>query len=627
MPRNQTYIDIATKRQAMLERLKSGQVRDFAKAIKAIEKLVRQTLLVIEEDVSGFSYSKLNALLSQLRRDQATVFNTATTAFLAEAADISALYMSYEIGDLEKTVDLRGTKLNDFTKKEVFSKVIKRPLTTDGQLLEPWIKSVTDREIARVNSAIRAGHSQGLTNQQFVQKVVGTKSKRYKDGILETSRRNASTMVRTSVQHAASAARQETWEANRDVISKYEFLATLDRVTSTQCRALDGRQFEFGKGPIPPIHPNCLLPGTLITGICGITHVFKRAYKGKAVRIKTRSGNVLTVTPNHPILTKRGWLGAQFLNVGDKCFVNSFAKGVVSPKGENNTAYATVEQIAEAFGSAFEVPPCEVPTSAPNFHGDGTNNEVTKVWAKRDLLPVFYTPKVKHRGKGGFIMRDCNAVVFRFGFSAFSQFFYRGSSTLGRFMCFLGKMRDLFRGRKIHSGLLLFGTVPQFDVAFSQNSLNGSWADAEFLRKSTDTNSSFIFTDDIVDIQVFNFTGHVYNLQTENHIIESNGIITHNCRSTTIPVLNKKFSFLSEGRTRSAETGPVSANTSYYDWLKRQPKSVQVEVLGPTRAKLFHDGGMSAERFRELQFDRNFEPLTLDEMRALEPEAFKRAGI
>jgi len=355
MPKPMSYIDLATKRQVMLERLKSGQVRDYAKAIKKLEKLIRQTLLALEEDIGEMSRTKLNKLLSQLQADQAAVFKTGTTALTANLADISALYMSQEVADLKRTVDLRGTKLNSFTKKEVFAKVINRPLTTDGQLLGPWIKNFSNREVARVNNTIRAGWSQGKTNQQLVQEIIGTKARNYKDGVLNTTRRNASTVVRTSVQHTASAARQETWEANRDVVDKYEFLATLDRITSTQCRALDGEVFEFGKGPIPPIHPNC--------------------------------------------------------------------------------------------------------------------------------------------------------------------------------------------------------------------------------------------------------------------------------RSTTIPVLNEKYSFLSTGRTRSGETGPVSADASYYDWLKKQPVSVQKEVLGPTRAKLFKDGGMSAERFRELQFDRNFEPLTLDEMRVLEPEAFEAAGL
>jgi hypothetical protein len=100
-----------------------------------------------------------------------------------------------------------------------------------------------------------------------------------------------------------------------------------------------------------------------------------------------------------------------------------------------------------------------------------------------------------------------------------------------------------------------------------------------------------------------------------------------NCRSTTIAVLDPKFDFLIQGRTRSAEFGPVSGDASYYDWLKRQPEGFQVQALGPTRAKLFREGGLSADDFSKLQLDRNFQPLTLDEMRALEPEAFKAAGL
>jgi SPP1 gp7 family putative phage head morphogenesis protein len=352
---NEDYISLAIKRQAVLERVKSGQVRNFAKEIKKIERLIQSALLGLEDDIGELSRTKLNKLLSQLRADQAAVYKTATTAFLGDAATIAGVAAAQEVIDLKRTVDLRGTKLNAFTSKEVWSKVIQRPLTTDGQLLEPWVRDFSDREVKRVNNAIRNGWAQGKTNQELVRQIVGTKSKRYKDGILQTTRRNASSIVRTSVQHVSSAARQETWEANRDVIAKYQIIATLDKKTSPICRTLDGEVFEFGKGPIPPLHPNC--------------------------------------------------------------------------------------------------------------------------------------------------------------------------------------------------------------------------------------------------------------------------------RTTTIPVLDPKFDFLAKGRTRSAEGGPVSAKTTYYDWLKRENKATQVQILGPTRAKLFRDGGMTAERFSKLQFDRNFEPLTLDEMRAIEPEAFKRAGL
>jgi len=355
MASNEDYLSLSIKRQALLERVKSGQVRNFAKEIKGIETLVRQTLLGLDDELSTLSQSKFNKLLSQLRTDQLTIYNAATATFLENAATIAGVAAAGEIVALEKTVNLKGTKLNELSQKKVWPKVLKRPMTTDGKLLTPWFKEFTAKEINRVNSAINYGRSVGRTNQQLVQQIVGTKSKNYKDGLLQTTRRNASTHVRTSVQHAASAAQYETWEANRDVVKQYQWVSTLDGGTSPICRELDTEIFDFGKGPIPPIHPNC--------------------------------------------------------------------------------------------------------------------------------------------------------------------------------------------------------------------------------------------------------------------------------RSATIPVLDSKFDFISKGRTRSAEDGPVSAKTTYYDWLKRQDKKTQVEVLGPTRATLFRDGGMSAKRFKDLQFDKNFEPLTLDEMQKIEPEAFERAGL
>ena len=106
-----------------------------------------------------------------------------------------------------------------------------------------------------------------------------------------------------------------------------------------------------------------------------------------------------------------------------------------------------------------------------------------------------------------------------------------------------------------------------------------------------------------------------------------------NCRSTTAAVLDDRFAVLDEGGTRSArdpETGrsqQVPADQSYYGWLKQQPADFQDSVIGPARGQLFRSGGLSAQRFAELQLGRNFEPLTLDQMRRLEPVAFERAGL
>lgn len=93
-----------------------------------------------------------------------------------------------------------------------------------------------------------------------------------------------------------------------------------------------------------------------------------------------------------------------------------------------------------------------------------------------------------------------------------------------------------------------------------------------------------------------------------------------NCRSS--------FEIVYDGYTapkQRASMDGVVKNQTYYEWLKDQPARYQDEVLGKTRAKLFRDGGMSVERFGALQLDKHFTPLTLEQMRALEPRAFKKA--
>lgn len=98
-----------------------------------------------------------------------------------------------------------------------------------------------------------------------------------------------------------------------------------------------------------------------------------------------------------------------------------------------------------------------------------------------------------------------------------------------------------------------------------------------------------------------------------------------NCRSTTIPKIDG-IDLLSE-TTRASADGQVAATTTYYDWLKKQSAGFQDDALGVTRGRLFRRGGLSSEEFAQLNLDKNFEPLTLDEMRQKNPRAFERAGV
>lgn len=78
-----------------------------------------------------------------------------------------------------------------------------------------------------------------------------------------------------------------------------------------------------------------------------------------------------------------------------------------------------------------------------------------------------------------------------------------------------------------------------------------------------------------------------------------------------------------EGKTRASMDGQVGADTSYADWISRQSAARQDEVLGPTRGRLMRQGKLPLAEMYSIRG----EPLTLDELRKKDAEAFKRAGL
>lgn len=92
------------------------------------------------------------------------------------------------------------------------------------------------------------------------------------------------------------------------------------------------------------------------------------------------------------------------------------------------------------------------------------------------------------------------------------------------------------------------------------------------------------------------------------------------CRSTAIGLLKGQEAMYG---ARASGDGPIDANTSYGGWLARQVDSVQNEVLGVKRAKLFRDGGLTIDKFST----ERGRWLSLDELRKKDAEAFERAGL
>lgn len=70
-------------------------------------------------------------------------------------------------------------------------------------------------------------------------------------------------------------------------------------------------------------------------------------------------------------------------------------------------------------------------------------------------------------------------------------------------------------------------------------------------------------------------------------------------------------------------TGRVPGKTTYQEWLKKQPKQFQEDVLGKTKAKLFRDGSLPLTKY----VDRAGNELSLADLARKEVAAFKAAGL
>lgn len=127
----------------------------------------------------------------------------------------------------------------------------------EGKLLKEWVEDLSENTRRKLRDAIRMGMAEGESIDSMARRIRGTKAQKYKDGIMEISRRESQAMVRTAVNHTATRAREMIYQDNDELISKVQWVATLDSRTCPFCQPLDGKTFPVDKGERPPLHINC----------------------------------------------------------------------------------------------------------------------------------------------------------------------------------------------------------------------------------------------------------------------------------------------------------------------------------------------------------------------------------
>lgn len=181
--------------------------------------------------------------------------------------------------------------------------------------------------------------------------------------------------------------------------------------------AMDGERFALEEGLYDSDVGENVKPGELVNCFPGDSHLhgfpfaeklYRRFYSGELAQVVTDNGTVFSVTPNHPILTLKGWKPAGLLNEDDYV-LQTCGDNVSAGEFYKQGTVPTFQQLFDSFvlaGATTTV----FDGSASQFHGDGTDCEVDVIDINGLLANVSDAQVVQKGGEFGFSASDVAAI-------------------------------------------------------------------------------------------------------------------------------------------------------------------------------------------------------------------------
>ena len=289
-------VDIATRHQVYLERLKAGELKrtdvlfarlnaDLSRVLNALPTTELGVLTLIQRA----------RLLEAIRKNQQEAYQEHMAVIASSLKDLSAFSVEFETESIDAATAETVEAVQDEDAAPVWAAVQDRPMGATGKLLSVWLAGWATNEVTRATDLVRRAIAEGWTVSRVLKAFRGTAQAKYDDGLFASARRNTRATLNTAIQHVSTTSRAHAMEhtsfqprgtprvktdaegnvtsiprAARDAAGRagirvgsnirlrgYRWVSILDDATSQICRSLDGQVFRFGAGPLPPAHVNC----------------------------------------------------------------------------------------------------------------------------------------------------------------------------------------------------------------------------------------------------------------------------------------------------------------------------------------------------------------------------------
>lgn len=368
-------------------------------------------------------------------------------------------------------------------------------------------------------------------------------------------------------------------------IDEYIWRTSQDERVRPTHRVRNGKKYKWSDPGIKPGSEIRCLPGNSMVDFSnGCRRLFRHWHAGQATRLWMENGLVFQATPNHPMLTSRGWLPINLIQEGDY-IIHSVIDGIFVSKNHNNGA---VSRIDDAFKTLAQFGRRDVAFGSPaDFHGDGTETQIDIIDFNR-LLSGYEVSRILQSGSQfGFSESNNSAFSSRAPQQEFVTSFFASGSDVGgsvQSLSFFGaetfppdahsaasvalygasvfnrSNNNLSRNSEFFGQSLYAGTIdmPSNNIGFGQSNnsiaggtpLSGGSVQppsaeefADMVRVAAENGGGFLDSLPFpykalraVKKDIGVFVGHVYNLETDIGWYLADSLVTHNCRCNAEPV-------------------------------------------------------------------------------------------
>lgn len=451
-------------------------------------------------------------------------------------------YSKKEIEFFAMKAAKRGNKFNS----ENFQRQFKAVLGVEIPLVEPYLDSTIKSFVKQNVSLIKS------IPEQYFDRIEQTVLRDVQSGTLtEEIAEDVDDIYGVSESKATLIARDQTAKLNGNLaqmrqtevgVYRYIWSTSLDERVRDSHAAKEGEIFSWDDPPADTGHPgediNCVPDFASVSLHAPTKKAFRRWYDGELTEVISESSESLRVTPNHPVLTTRGWVPAHLLKIGDYLVEAPNQNGdlfIENPKRRDATAEEVFSSFRK-FGLSHRVPGV-----ASWFHGDSVGKNVDVVEINNRLLLAKYAATPNSFCKDRFARSP--QTTFAHGHSS-PSFVGLNRSSDGD-ISGSSQSLSLCEGGIFHSDKHRSAATANGNAAINQDTPYGRSTQIEFMSDSFLAHSVLIKPDDfrfrkVKAIVRRPWFGWVHNFETVTGWFSSVNLIVHNCRCVALPIFEEE---------------------------------------------------------------------------------------